>query len=113
MFRRDPTMPPRITETERPAVGDRWCAIYFSRKRLLARNVELEIGSQFPLQAKDQIRALGASFGVHDADRLPFHELPYVGALVVPNHLYGEIRTAKMKYIDAAEFVKRRLGVRV
>jgi hypothetical protein len=113
MFRRDPTMPPRITELEHPALGDRQCAIYFSRKRLLARNVELEIGSQFPLQAKDQIRGLAVSFGVRDADRLPFHELPYVGALVVPTHLYGEIRTKQWKYIDAAEFVKRRQGVRV
>jgi hypothetical protein len=33
-----------------------------------------------------------------------------VGALIVPNRLYAEIRRREMRYIDAVEFVRRRQG---
>jgi hypothetical protein len=108
MFRKDPTMPPRLTELERPATGDHDVVIYFSRKPLLARNVELRVGSQFEQQNKHYIRALAASFGVQGADTVPFHELPYVGGLLVKDRFYHHIRTEKLSYIDAAEYVQRR-----
>jgi hypothetical protein len=38
--------------------------------------------------------------------------LPYVGGLVIAERFYAEIRSQKMKYIDAVEFVRRRQGVR-
>jgi hypothetical protein len=111
----DPSMPPRLAAMDRTwAVGDHWCTIYFARKRLVARNIAVEIGSQFPFQAKDMIRGLGPSFGIpaEVADKMPFHELDYVGGLAVPVRVYEEIRRRPdMKYQDCVEFVRQRTGV--
>jgi hypothetical protein len=103
-------MPPLITEIARDPDNEGVVPIYFARRPLLARNVELRVGEQFPYQAKDQIRALGRSFGVLDAERRAFHELPYVGVLLAPRRFYYEIREKKLGYQDALELVERRKG---
>jgi hypothetical protein len=106
--RPDPSMPPLIGELARDTETERVVAVYFARRPLTSRNIELRVGEQFPLQAKGQIKALGRAFGVLDADRRAFHELNYVGVLIVPRHLYREVRAQNLSYQDALELVQRR-----
>lgn len=101
----DPSVPPRIADAE--GGPDGW-PIYFAREPLNAPFVQLQIGDPFPLQRKDQIAGLGNGFGVPDADKRPFHELPFVGLLRVPSRkLYDAIVEAKCSYKDAVERVDR------
>ena len=69
----------------RPAIRDQELAwpIYYAKRDLDARRVQLKAGDLFPLQNKAYIRGLGPSYLVDDADRRPFASLDYVETLNV------------------------------
>lgn len=67
----------------RPARPEYVWPMYFATRALDAPRLKLNAGDPFPLQDKFSIRGLGRSFGVPEADRLPFSDLPYVTTLNV------------------------------
>ncbi len=52
--------------------------IYVAARPIEVGRLRLRAGEPFPFQDKRQIRHYGPALGVPDADRRPFHELPYV-----------------------------------
>lgn len=63
--------------------------LYFARRALVSERMSVRAGDPFPLQGKPQIRGLGPAYGVMDADRRAFHQLPYVRALNVKSEAMG------------------------
>ena len=57
--------------------------VYYCSKPLKAARIVLKKGQPFPLQSKPVIRGLGRAFGVENADKIPFGDLPYVSVLNV------------------------------
>ena len=82
--------------------------MYFTKKPLDAPRLRLAAGDAFPLQDKAYIRGLGHSFGIPDAERLPFSELPYVETLNVHSEEFARrIREQGLRYPQAKKLVEQ------
>lgn len=56
---------------------------YFVKQDLNGVRLKLKAGDPFPIQQKPVIRGLAKSYGVEDAELIPFDQLPYVDVVDV------------------------------
>ena len=58
--------------------------VFFVAKDLHGVRVTLNKGDLFEFQDRRSLRFWGESFGVHDAETRPFHELKYIETVIAP-----------------------------
>lgn len=57
--------------------------MFFAKRALRSRNLNVQAGEPFPIQDIRTIRGYGAAYGVPDADRLPLTALDFVEVIDV------------------------------
>ena len=84
---------------------DAW-PLYFAKESLDALRIKLKAGQVFPMQDKFIIRGYGRAYGVPDADRVSFGDLPYVQVLNVGTEdLARQIVERNLTFKDAKKLV--------